>query len=334
MTINDKAHVASFFKFGVDLKPKESTSLNFYYAKFVAILVVATGHYFEGSLLWIPSTVCLFVFGFSSGYFTAAKNGAGYDLYGFWLAKIRRLGPTLLIVSIFLGLLFLFQGRSGIWGWHSVIAIAGLSGFFDWLSIKNSSPFGNGLWFLTVLWLFYVIYPVLAIFFRSRKGAWSAVSLAFLICTLGHFYASPPYALWPTVFAFVFGIFVRRVEWNPRPHVSLMLAIIATLAMLMLNVYGVKQLNYYLLVLVSILVVGFLLSFNSNFLNDRKPVALAACVFEVYLIHTYLFVRVDQVVVGYVLSMLIVLLVAYVLNRVISMALSFGEQKLAIRSSS
>lgn len=116
---------------------------------------------------------------------------------------------------------------------------------------------------------------------------------------------------------------------------SLILAMIATLAMLMLNVYGVKQLNYYLLVLVSILVVGFLLSFNSSFLNDRKPLALAACVFEVYLIHTYLFVRVEQLVVGYVLSMVIVLVVAYVLNRAISIASSWlGVQKLSTRSSS
>jgi peptidoglycan/LPS O-acetylase OafA/YrhL len=317
------------------LKPKESASLNFYYAKFVAILIVATGHYFEGSLLWIPATVCLFVFGFSSGYFTAGKSGAGFDFYDFWWAKISRLGPTLVIVSIFLAVIFLFQGRSGIWGWHSVIAIAGLSGFLDWLSIRNSSPFGSGLWFLTVLWLFYVIYPVLAILCRTKGGAWSVLSLAFLICTLGHFYASPPYALWPTVFAFIFGIFVRRVEWKPRSYVSLILAIIATLAMLVLNVYGVKQLNYYLLVLVSILVVGFLLSFNSSFLNDRKPLALAACVFEVYLIHTYLFIRVDQVAVGYVLSMVIVLVVAYVLNKVISMTSSWlGAQKLSTRNSS
>lgn len=275
------------------------------------------------------------MFGFSSGYFTAGKSGAGFSFYGFWLAKIKRLGPTLLIVSFFLGVIFLFQGRGGILGWQSVIAIAGLSGFFDWLSIKNSSPFGSGLWFLTVLWLFYVLYPVLAILCRTRKGAWGVVSSAFLICTLGHFYASPPYALWPTVFAFIFGVFVRRVEWSPRPYLSLMLAMIATLAMLMLNFYGVKQLNYYFLVLLSILVVGFLLSFNSSFLNDRKPLALAACVFEVYLIHTYLFVRVEQVIVGYVLSMVIVLVVAYVLNRSISMISScLGEQNLPTRSSS
>ena len=74
---------------------------------------------------------------------------------------------------------------------------------------------------------------------------------------------------------------------------------------------------------------------NSSFLNDRKSFALAACVFEVYLIHTYLFARVEQVVVGYLLSMVIVLVVAYVLNRGISMiSSSLGEQNLSTRSSS
>ena len=314
------------------MKQKENASLNFYYAKFIAILVVATGHYFEGSLLWIPATVCLFVFGFSSGYFTAGKNDHGFDVCQFWQAKIKRLGPTLVIVSAFLAIVFFLEGRSNILSWHSLVSIFGFSGILDWLAIKNISPFGSGLWFLTVLWLFYFIYPVLAGFCKTKIGAWVVMATSFLLCTLGHFYASPPYALWPTIFSFFFGIFVRRIEWAPRPYISLGLAAVATLAMLVLNMFGVKWFNYYLLVLVSILVVGFLLTFNSLFLNDRKPLILAACVFEVYLIHTYLFFRFDPVAIGYLLSMTVVLLTAYLLNRVLGFALLFGENKLSSRN--
>lgn len=298
-------------------------SLNFYYAKFFAILVVATGHYFEGSLLWIPATVCLFIFGFSSGYFTAGKNDKNLNIHQFWLAKIRRLGPTLIVVSTFLAVVFAFEGRTGIVSWHSLISIVGMSGFLDWFAVKNLSPFGNGLWFLTVLWLFYMLYPVLAVSCKTKMGAWISLGLSFLICTAGNFYASPPYALWPTVFSFVFGVFIRRVEWSPKPLISILLAIFVAIVMFGFNIAGVKLINYYLLIMMSILVVGFLLSNNSCLLKNYGQLSAVGCVFEIYLIHSYLFIRTDFVVVGYVGSLIVILVAAYLLNLMASSITSY-----------
>ena len=50
------------------------TSENFRIAKVVAILIVAVAHFHLGFYLWIPAAVALFVFGFSSAYFTAEKH--------------------------------------------------------------------------------------------------------------------------------------------------------------------------------------------------------------------------------------------------------------------
>ena len=141
---------------------RQEVSENFTLAKFLAIILVSTGHYFEGSLLWVPVTVGLFVFAFASGYFTAIKHTPSLPLKAFWSAKLKRLGPSLIVINLFLLALFLLQGREGIWHPHTLLGITGLSGFLNWLDIKSQSPFGAGLWFLTVLLLFYLIYPLLA----------------------------------------------------------------------------------------------------------------------------------------------------------------------------
>jgi len=49
------------------------TSYNFKVAKVIAILTVAAGHFLHLQGFWIAVTAGLFVFAFSSGYFTSLK---------------------------------------------------------------------------------------------------------------------------------------------------------------------------------------------------------------------------------------------------------------------
>ncbi len=59
----------------------EDVSCNFSIAKIQAIIVVVIGHFFNG-LVWIPTTFGLFVFTFSSGFFTSQKyQNSFYDIY-------------------------------------------------------------------------------------------------------------------------------------------------------------------------------------------------------------------------------------------------------------
>ena len=68
----------------------EDQSYNFAVAKIVAILVVFVAHYFEGPL-WVFGGSAMFVFAFSSGWFTARKYAHPVAAGAFYRAKISRL---------------------------------------------------------------------------------------------------------------------------------------------------------------------------------------------------------------------------------------------------
>lgn len=298
------------------IKP-EQISENFSIAKLLAILMVATGHYF-GSILWVPVTIGLFVFAFSSGYFSAKRYCGKIDWRSFWANKIKRLAPPLLVVNLFLLLLFLIEGKSGLLTFHTALAWLGLSGFLDWLGIHNQSPFGNGLWFFTVLLIFYAIFPLLHAVTSNGRRALAFIIVSAAICMLGRFYASPPYMLWLTIFGFCFGMFAARIAWKPRYVFSWLILLVCGVFLLGANLLGFKQLNLLLLAALSISTVAVLLSTPFRLTQVGSLQVLLPCVLEIYLLHTYLFVEVPGLprIFGYVISMTMVLVLAYGLYRI------------------
>lgn len=294
----------------------KQVSDNFTLAKFLAIILVSTGHYFDGSLLWVPVTVGLFIFAFASGYFTSLKHSPDMPLDKFWLAKARRLGPPLIVINLFLCILFLIQGRVGIWHPHTLLGMTGLTGFLNWLGIPNQSPFGAGLWFMTVLLLFYLLYPLLAKLLATRSATIAFLLLSAVICTWGHLYASPPYMLWPTVFGFCLGAIAGRLNWQPQKTRAIALGAIAVLAMLAANAMGIKQFNVLLIVITSIASVAFLLCVPISFPANRVSI-LGGSILEIYLIHGYLFIRPAgwPSWLGYLASMLVILIAAVLLSQ-------------------
>ncbi len=288
---------------------------NFTLAKFLSIVLVSTGHYFDRSLLWVPVTVGLFIFAFASGYFTSLKHSPNMPLGKFWLAKARRLGPPLIVINLFLGTLFLFQGREGIWHPHTLLGMTGLTGLLNWLGIANQTPFGAGLWFMTVLLLFYVLYPLLAKLLITRAAAITFLLLSAAICTLGHLYASPAYMLWPTVFGFCLGAIAGHLNWQPQKTRTIALGSVTVLAMLAANAMGIKQFNVLFIVIISIASVAFLLSVPISFPANRLSI-LSGSILEIYLIHGYLFIHPagwpDWL--GYLTSMLVILTTAVLLS--------------------
>lgn len=294
---------------------RSQISDNFTLAKFLSIVLVSTGHYFHGSLLWVPVTVGLFIFAFASGYFTSLKHSPEMPLGKFWLAKLKRLGPPLIVINLFLGTLFLFQGREGIWHLHALLGMTGLTGFLNWLGIPNQSPFGAGLWFMTVLLLFYLLYPLLAKLLINQRAAIAFLLLSAAICAWGHLYASPAYMLWPTVFGFCLGAIAGRLDWQPQKTRTVAIGAIALLAMLATNSMNIKQFNVLFIIILSITSVAFLLSVPISFPANRGSI-LSASILEIYLIHGYLFIRPAgwPSWLGYLASMLIILLAAVMLN--------------------
>lgn len=293
----------------------KQVSDNFTLAKFLAIILVSTGHYFDGSLLWVPVTVGLFIFAFASGYFTSLKHSPEMPLGKFWLAKARRLGPPLIVINLFLGILFLIQGREGIWHPHTLLGMTGLTGFLNWFGIANQSPFGAGLWFMTVLLLFYLLYPLLAKLLITRGTAIAFLLSSAAICAWGHLYASPAYMLWPTVFGFCLGAIAGRLDWQPQRTRTIVLGTTAVLAMLAANAIGIKQFNVLFIVIISIASVAFLLSVPISFPANRMSI-LSGSILEIYLIHGYLFLHPAGWPgwLGYLASMLVILIAAVLLS--------------------
>ncbi len=147
-----------------------NTSYNFMLGKVVAIYAVAAAHFLPLPGDWIAASVGLFVFGFSSGFFTSAKYQDDFQLGRFWWKKLTRLGPDLLVINLFLLVLFLAQGKSGIWTWQTLTSLLGVKGFLTWFGLKNPSPFGAGIWFLTLLLIFYAVYPLLRFVAQIARG--------------------------------------------------------------------------------------------------------------------------------------------------------------------
>ena len=294
-------------------------SRNFAVAKVLCILVVAAGHYFEGSLLWIPATVALFVFGFSSGYFTAQRYRNSFSVSAFWRAKILRLVPAILLIDAVLLALFLYQGRAGIWTVESLIAAMGLSGWLNWLGLDNPGPYGAGLWFFTLLLMFYLAYPLLRALTQRTQGVLAVGLSGLAITTALHFTVDVGHMLWPTVFAFVLGSVAGGRRWPTGGMLHLATCIGATLALGALNgIAAINTFNYPLLLLMSVSACGVLLTLRLPRVLCIPALWFDACVLEIYFLHTYLFVRPEALpaAAGFLISMAIVLLVSLSVARV------------------
>ncbi|WP_031595284.1 acyltransferase family protein [Ferrovum myxofaciens] len=296
------------------MKP-DDISYNFSVTKVMCILMVATAHYF-GGLLWIPTTVALFVFAFSSGYFSASKYHGDFSISRFWKAKLIRLGYSLVVTNCFLLLLFLIQAKSKIFSWDTLLSMVGLNAILSWFGIHNHSPFGNGLWFLAVLWMFYILYPVIERTNRNPK-----VAFIFILCMLGittylNFTVLVGYELWITIFGFLFGTYIATIK-SRLPFIYASGILIASITtMLALNKYwGIHSLNYYFILVSAVAICHILLTRRLPDIIGPISSILAGSVLEIYLIHTYLFIKTPNYpFLGYVVSMLLIILVAMFLS--------------------
>lgn len=308
-------------------------SYNFSVAKVLAILMVATAHYF-GGLLWIPTTIALFVFAFSSGYFSSLKYRGDFSVGKFWKAKLVRLGYGLAVADVFLLLLFLIQGRSGIWTWETPLGMVGLNEILPWLGMKHRTPFGYGLWFLTVLWLFYLAYPAIERINRNPARASAFILIMLVLTTYLNFAVHiehVDYAIWMTVFAFLFGSYAATIkERLPWIWASGMLVACIT-AMLALNkLWDIHSLNYYLIILSAVAACDILLVRRLPGFLAPLSIVLSGCVMEIYLIHEYLFIRPQHsALFGYALSMLLIVLAAKFLSIVRDRLKSAVDRRLA-----
>jgi hypothetical protein len=294
----------------------QTVSKNFSAAKVIAIFVVVTGHWVTAVNLWFLATISLFLFGFSSSFFTARLYGQNVDMRSFWKKKVQRLGIRYWLILGVLTVLLLIQGRT-IFHWHTLVHFSGLSGILNLFS-PSQSALGRGLWFFTLLLFFYVLYPLLAklLVASTRTSVLLAVTVVGLLVL--NEWMRLGFSLWLTMLAFILGIYVGINQLRPSPRVLYGLMLGAPVALVLVNaVFHISALNTALLGLFA-LALCLHLTVPGRPLTWLHPlIPLEACLLEIYLIHSYLFVHPTGIsALDFAISLVLIVFCALVLNAV------------------
>lgn len=293
-------------------------------AKVLSIFTVVLGHsHLLPVNIWVTVTIGLLVFSFSSGYFTSLKYNGDFSKKEFWLKKAKRLGVNLIVINVFLLILFLIQGRSGIWTWHTIVNMLGLNGFLNWFYIQNLSPFGAGLWFFTLLLVFYLTYPVLEWINRNKIISYLFVVFFVIVAFYLQKHIVYGHALWLTACGFVTGVFCARNDINISLNVSALVSGVMLATMFSLNyLLGIKDYNFFLILFLAVFGIFYFINLKLSGLLVVPASYFSGCLLEIYLIHTYLFVEpTGYRFADFVISFLLILLSAKILQ-IISSAMT------------
>ncbi|MDX2253578.1 MAG: acyltransferase family protein [Nitrospira sp.] len=272
------------------METSSPASRNFQIAKVAGILTVATAHFFPGTILWVPSSIALFIFGFSSGYFTHLRYSERFDAIPYWRNKVLRLGYAVLVIDVFLLSVCSFTSSRSIWVWQTLLHLVGLGGVLDWLGIANESPLGGGMWFLTLLLGFYALYPLLRLVNRHEPS--SSLLLVLALAVMGYCHVRYPmgYDLWPTAFSFLFGVYVAERPFSLPAWVYGLGGLVCVALMGSFNfMLRINSYNAVLIAVASVVCTLWLREATLPIWLVRPTSYLSDMVLEIYLIHTYLF---------------------------------------------
>lgn len=309
----------------VKMKPHDSkevdahaarVSTNLSAAKGYAALIVMAGHIGTGiPNYWVVVTVGLLIFSISSGYFTRLRYHDNFHWANFWRRKVKRLIPGLLIIELFLLVLFIAQDADGLWTWDTALyIIPGLPSFLGWFHLPIQSPYGAGMWYLSLLLIFYAIFPLLETLFR-KIGTLTFTIGCILSLFILHRTIIYGHALWLTAAGFIMGMFLASRQIRLPAYVSGILLIAAAVTMLALHVkFEFDEANFFFILAIAVGGILFLGEISLPNVVVRVGGWLSGILLEIYLLHPYLQVRptgiyrLDQVV-----SVAVILLVSVVL---------------------
>jgi hypothetical protein len=292
-----------------------SVSFNYSIFKVVSILMVVTSHWFSKYPLWLPTTIGLFIFAFSSAFFTARIYGSKLDVAAFWRRKLQRLLIRYWFLLFCIAVLMFFRGGT-VLHWHSLVHVFGLSGFLN-LFGTNQSALGMGLWFFTLLLLFYVSYPYLArVCTRSGNDFFLPLVMT-LAMTFLDTNTSVGFALWLTALGFMLGVYIGVVDTRVAPRFSGPVALASLLLVVGLNfVFKYNEANHVLLAIACISINLWLLKMPlPQWKILQVFTRLENCLLEIFIIHTYLFMHpTGQQGVDFLISLAVIIVAGWVLN--------------------
>jgi hypothetical protein len=301
----------------------DAVSYNFHLAKAVAIFAVIVGHFAQvlhhpaASVLWIPTEIGLFTFAFSSGYFTGKKYQGDFSIRAFWQAKISRLIGPLLVADAFLICLLVVQGKEDVFHWHSSLACFGLSGVLMWLGITSLTPLGVGLWFLTLLWVFYLTFPALERLNRQRISGATVLIAGLAACLILVHRVPYGVAFWETAWFFMLGTYCGRHLERISLAISVPLALVCGCGIPISKfVLQIPWALTPLMIGLGVGVVGMLPAIRLPRWGATIVFAISGAMLEIYVIHTYLFIRghSGSIALDFGLSLILILVMAGILS--------------------
>lgn len=296
--------------------------------KGIAALTVMLGHYSHIPNFWVVVTMCLLVFSISSGYFTHNRYHNTFSWMEFWKRKAIRLAPRLLFINTLLICIFFFQDKPGLWSMHTFINLIGMNGILNWLKIHNASPLGAGMWFFTLLIVFYCTYPIIEKCYKGKYVSFFftvTVIILLYVCQANTYYS---HALWLTAAGFFIGIYISHNKFSVSRWFLFSVMSVILIIMLIFHFFlQIDNINYF-----------FILSIPSLFILILKTIVLpqtivkigawfSSMLLEIYLLHPYLQITpTSYSVVNIYSSIILVIFVSFCLVNFLNYILGTGRK--------
>lgn len=276
---------------------------------------------------WNLSAICLVYFAICSAYFTDLKYGNGFDVKKFWRNKIYRLGIKVFFVNLFLLCLFLILKKDNIFNIYSLVNIFGFTGVLNWFKIPNDSPFGAGLWFLTLLYIFYFAYPLLMSINRSYlRHAFALFAIIFFVFL--DRYINVGHTLWLTAAGFIAGIYLSKKDVNLSAVQCFVLLSMLVVGFITLNLFSVKLFNGLLILAIGIMcfVCTQVNDVSESFLSRLSY--LDSFVLEIFMLHTYLFVYPTSVFfIDFLITTVLIIFSSFLISTISGYFINFFRAK-------
>lgn len=295
-------------------------SKNFRTLKGLAIVFIVLGHYFDNiKILWVPAAFGLFIFSYSSAYFISLKYKESFNLRTYWLQKLHRLGVSILVINIFTGALFLLRGGD-LWDWQTIIHFFCLTGFLEWFKLPVTNPFGGGRWYLTLLFIFYLIYPLAnSLLYKKKYYFLLFFCLLFFISWVIYRETNTQlFGLWITGSGFIYGFIVGKFNIRMHRNVSTTLSVFLFVTIMLLNfVLRFKAFNLILLLVLFASMISSIEYKSFPYFLTAIGSFLSNYLLEIYLIHGELFFSItSNIYINLVYSSSIIICASILLSRI------------------
>jgi len=267
----------------------------------LAILVVFLGHSIgnqinnPAALLAIRSLspgLTMSLLGFISAALLSGKEQT--QNHGkFLIKRFTRIYITLELCLLLALTIHAFSGKDVI-NQHLLLHAMGLSAFFGIFQVENRATVGSGLWFITVINLMYLCFPLLQQMFAHVRGRLHLLLFVFG-CTVLNLVMYGTASSWNVIISFGVGVYLGvngRMMWltNAKPGLPLLASVtllaVAALATVRIIPYVFREL---LFALYPIAFVPLLFSFAKIFpkMLMRAIIWFASISFEFYILHFY-----------------------------------------------